>query len=610
MRFCGAAGWAVGLAVVSCVQGIVRAGEGPPERAESGYSRYERDSIRIALERGRAVLEQHPEGQLIERVEVVALEVLEPRDVPPLNFAWGFLNWFHVTTRPSVLRREVLPPVGSAWNQALVDETARNLRSLPQLSMVLCVPVRGSAPGRVRLLVITKDVWSLRLNSDWRIAGGRLERVLLQPTEENLWGSHQVVAGQFQLDLAAYSLGARYQLPRIDSSRIGLTTDANLLINRSTGEPEGSFGSFSYGQPLYSTLAEWSWNVSAGWRSEVTRRFCAPGGVVRCAADGVVAGFDATATPGADLIPWQYRTDRVSGSESITRSFGSLAKHDFTLAFEVQREHYRTYDLAGVAPAAADEFARDAVPVSDTRVGPTLTWHAYSTRFLRVKDLNTLGLQEDYRIGHELIVQVLPVARAVGSSRDYVAVRASAGYTWPFGDGLARAYVESQTELATDGSVPDASFDGGLRIATPSFAVGRLVFDGYALDRFHNYLNAKSTLGGDGRLRGYPTQAFVGKDVVAYSVELRTRPLELWSVELGAAAFYDAGDAFDTLGDLRPKQSAGGGLRVLFPQLDRVVMRADWGVPLTPGYLRGGFPGDIIVTFRQAFAMPTVPTLW
>ncbi len=610
MRRVGPAFLAASLAVALVAPGSAHAGEGPPARVAGGYSRYELDSIRTALARTGTSVEDQPEGQVVEAVDVVPLEVLEDRDVPPLKFAWGFLNWFHSVTRPSIVRREVLIEVGAAWSQALVDETARNLRALPQLSTVLCLATRGSAPGRVRLLVVTKDVWSLRLNSDWRFSGGRLERLALQPTEENILGSHQLVAAQLQLDLAAYSLGARYQLPRIDTSYVGLATEANVIVSRTSGQPEGSFGGFSYGQPLYSTLAEWSWTASMSWRNDVKRRFCSPGGAVRCAADGLVAGFDATSTPGHDAIPWEYRRDLVSGSEAVTRSFGSVAKNDFTLAVEVDRARYRTYDPGDVAPAAAQEFARKVVPVSDTRVGPTVAWHAYSTKYLRVKDLNSLGLQEDYRIGHELLVKLGPVARALGSSRDYVAIRTAAAYTIPLGDGLARAWFESDASFATDGGVPDAALDGGLRIATPSFLVGRLVLDGYVQNRFRNYLNAQSSLGGEGRLRGYPTQAFVGKDVVAYSAELRSKPLEFWSVELGAAAFYDAGDAFDGFSDLHPKQSAGGGLRMLFPQLDRVVMRVDWGVPLTPGFYKGGFPGDIVVTFRQAFAMPTVPTLW
>jgi outer membrane protein assembly factor BamA len=142
-------------------------------------------------------------------------------------------------------------------------------------------------------------------------------------------------------------------------------------------------------------------------------------------------------------------------------------------------------------------------------------------------------------------------------------------------------------------------------VHTPRFALGRLVFDALLLRRYRNYLNKLTELGGEGRLRGYTTGEFIGQDVLAANLELRTRPVEIWSVQLAGAAFFDVGDAFEGFEDLRIKQSAGFGVRFLFPQLGRTVMRADWGFPLTRGYMeRDSFPGDIVLTFRQAFAMP------
>jgi hypothetical protein len=42
----------------------------------------------------------------------------------------------------------------------------------------------------------------------------------------------------------------------------------------------------------------------------------------------------------------------------------------------------------------------------------------------------------------------------------------------------------------------------------------------------------------------------------------------------------------------------------LFPEFDRIVFRADWGFPLSPGYAT--FPGAFFVSFAQAFPMPAV----
>jgi hypothetical protein len=560
------------------------------------YSRYEQDSIRAAVAKVKATVDPSPQGKVIEDIEIVTLDVFEPRDFIP-EFVRGLVNWFHVTSRPYTIEREVLMPKGSRYDQARVDETARNLRALRQLSLVLCVPIHGSAPDRVKLLVITKDVWSLRLNSDYRIAGGRLEYLLLQPSEENFFGTHQSLSAIFSLDPGRYSFGGRYTIPRLAGSRIRAVVDGNVLISRAEGRPEGSYGSFTYGQPLYSTEAKWAWGAQVSWRYEITRRN----------VGGQLSSFDAEATPFEDNIPYQYRSDLLSGNYEVTRSFGSRDKYDLALGVSASRKVYRTGDLSAFDPAAQAEFISTAIPVSDTQVGPYVELHARSTRYVTVLDLNTLGLQEDFLIGHDAYLRLIPVTTALNSSRNFLGVYAAAAYTVPFGDGVARAFIESTTEIAAD-SLPDASIEVGGRIATPRTPIGRLHFDARMLHRYRNYLNTRSVLGGDTRLRGYPTRSFIGKDLIAATLEFRSRAVQILGCQLGGAAFFDAGDAFDGFADLRLKQSAGFGVRILFPQLDRVVVRADWGFPLTRGVVPpSSFPGDIVVTFRQAFPMPVLP---
>ena len=242
-----------------------------PDERRDAYSPYERATIDAGVKKLGAAVEPHPEGKVIEGIDIITLDVFERRDPLPAFFM-PIANWFHATTRRYVIEREVLLAPGQRWDQALVDETARNLRGLPQLSLVLCVPVRGGAPGRVRLLVITKDVWSLRLNSDYLIAGGRLQYLLLQPSEENLVGSHQQILGNFVLDPATISLGGTYVVPRLSGSRVRATVSASAIINRATGKAEGSFGSLTYGQPLYATSAKWAWGGSVSWDERIARR--------------------------------------------------------------------------------------------------------------------------------------------------------------------------------------------------------------------------------------------------------------------------------------------------------------------------------------------------
>jgi hypothetical protein len=257
------------------------------------------------------------------------------------------------------------------------------------------------------------------------------------------------------------------------------------------------------------------------------------------------------------------------------------------------------------------------MPVSDTQIGPYVEYHDYSARFVDVLDFETLALTENFRRGHEILIHVAPVTTALRSSRDFVNILVSAAYTVPLGDGLVRGVAQASTEISTtphppanQGRFPDASVEGGLRIVTPRFGLGRLVLDAHVLDRLSDYLNARSSLGGDSRLRGYPSDAFVGKKFVTANLEYRSRDFEIFSVDFAAAAFFDTGDAVDDFSKIRLKHSVGFGTRIEFPQLERVVMRIDWGFPLTlgPGLPTSPWPGDVVVTFGQAFGVPQVPT--
>jgi hypothetical protein len=556
--------------------------------AQARYSAYERQTIEAMLHHDGARIDPKPEGKRIRRIDIVTLPVFEKRDPVP-----KFFNVFHVTSRKRVIRRELLFRAGQPYQQALVDESARNLRALPQLSLVLLVPLEDPRPNSVDVVVITKDVWSLRLNSNFGVAGGQLTFLVLQPSEINWFGTHTSVSALFILKPDTYSLGGEFTDPRVAGSRIEADLNGNVIVNRATGRAEGSFGDFYYGQPLYSLETKWAWDAQVAWRTEITRLY-----------EGLTERtYDAPATPENDAIPYEYSTDVWYGAYEVTRSFGHGFKNDLTFGLEVYRQAYRARDLSGFDPRAAHEFVSTQVPVSDTRLSPYVQLDAHSAAFLRVLDFNTLGLQEDYKLGPEAILRLFPAAHALGSTRNLLGSFAAVSYTAPFGNGLARVLAQSTIQLSTP-EKSDVLFGLGARVVTPELGFGRLVYDGSLEDHYKNYFNQRYELGGNTRLRGYPDNAFLGEDLVASTLEFRSRPVDILTAELGGALFYDAGDAFDGFRNMALKTDAGFGVRILFPQLDRIVFRADWGFPLTPGY--NTFPGAIYFTFGQAFPMPEV----
>ena len=524
-----------------------------PTSSATEYSKYEKETIARAVDATHSKLDLAPQGKIIEGIETLRLDVLEDRDPIPER-AIGIptrrvLNSIHATTRDSIVRREMLLHVGDAYDQITIDETARNMRGrMPvQVSIVLIVATEGTTRDKVKLLVITKDVWSLRLSYDLAITQGGLENLLIVPQETNLFGLQHTASTNFQLQPEAYTLGIGYKVPRFGTTWVGASAGASITVNRRDGRPEGSAMSVSVGQGLYSTRTEWAWSAAAGYANGVSRRY----------VNAAVGLFNSSSTPNlADNIPTQYKTATRSASVGVTRSFGW-----------------------GFLPRGED------------RVYPALSWATFSNDYLRTLDINTLALQEDYRLGHDFSASIYPVSKALGSTRDLVGVSARAGYSIPIADGLAGASVSTFAENE-DGQIMDASVSGSFGAVTPRLGFGRLVMNTSFVNRYKNYLRGRTILGGDDRLRGYPSNFFFGKDAVFYNIELRTTSVEILTAAFGAVAFFDAGDAAQGFDMLHAKQSVGVGLRTLLPQLNRVVARFDLAFPLK----RGPFPEQGIAT--------------
>lgn len=553
----------------------------PPEVLSS----LERSVVAEALAHYGYERDPAPEGKWIEAVDVYALEVFDDRDPVP-----NFLNVFHVTSRPHVIERELLVSVGDRYDAGLVRESERNMRLLRQVSLVVLIAARGSRPDRVRLVAIVKDVWSLRLNSSFGAGAGALDFLLINPAEENLFGTHTSIGLLYLLERDRQSFGARYVNRRLGGSRLFLGAQATVAFNRDTGEGEGSTGQLIFERPLYSQRSEWGYASRVAWLEEVTRRY----------VGGDIRPFDF----GTERLPQIYHTDRQAAEYFGVRSFGLETKYNFTFGLEIDRRRYTTIDQERFSPEARAAFEREILPVSDTRVSPFVQLQTFSTRFLRTLELETLGLQEDYRLGHDVLVRAHAASRRVGSTRDLVGVLSDVAYTLPLGDGLARALVSSDITVGNDGK-NDALFWAQGRVATPSIALGRLHVDGLYATRYEDYLNAPPfALGGNNRLRGYLFDEFQGRDVFVANAEFRTRSIDVLSAQLGGAIFYDLGDAADELAPSSLKQGAGVGARFLFPQADRIVLRVDWAMPLSDS--GDALPGSFFATFGQAFAMPLV----
>ncbi len=562
-----------------------------------------------------------PEGKRIESVVIRRLSVFDEDDPIP-----DFVNWFHSQTREHVIRRELLFQAGESYDPERVAETIRNLQLFRQFGVVVVVPLRGSGPDSVRVVVIVRDVWSLRLNFQFEGTPTNISGLFVNPIEENLFGTRAQIGGVFQLYPDRYSFGGLAGYPRIAGSKVDAFAYSGVHFNLETGESEGSFGTLSLYQNLVSLADRWGFLVGTAWSIEQTRVLTDSGVHVDYgfpAIGSVLPGVRPTKRSGEEPgistrilvnpvlshgIPIEYSSSVVRGGGEVTRSFGQQTKYIVTWGIEANRRKFEARRPAGATPQDFQQFVQEELPVSDTRVSPFVQLEHKTTRYLATRDVETLELQESFSLGQTAALRVYPALRDLASSRDLLGTVSWLGYTWPLGNGFLRAIGSSSIEQA-DAARHQASAQAALRVVSPRLRFARFVLDTALVSTYHNYLNRKLVLGGESRPRGYVPFVFRGPSGFAGSVELRSFAINILSARVGGVAFYDVGGVGPQVSSVTLHQSVGVGARVLFPQINRACFRLDWAAPLTPGFGRfpdRPLPGGVFFTFGQAFDLPKV----
>src|SRR5690606_38327930 len=158
-----------------------------------------------------------------------------------------------------------------------------------------------------------------------------------------------------------------------------------------------------------------------------------------------------------------FDTERLAGEYELTRSFGSVNKTNVSFGIEADRRLYRAPDdIVSFSPDVIGVFERVVLPTSDTRISPFAQVRAYSTRFHRLLNVETLSLQEDFMLGHDTLLRVFPAAEGFGSSRSLLGVEWGAAYTFALATGLTRFKARARIELAGSNR-NDVEFEAGAR---------------------------------------------------------------------------------------------------------------------------------------------------
>jgi len=520
---------------------------------------------------------------------VASEDVVAPSDPYP-----QLLNVFHARTREQVIRREVLLEPGAPYVSSLAQETARNLRKLGIFAVVRVVPVQGSTPDAVSLLIITKDLWSLRLNQDFQAVGTLVQYLRLQATEQNFLGLDKKVAVDFLLRRDSLSLGQTYVDRRVGGSRWYLSETASLIFGRESGELEGTRGSVLLTRPLYALETPWGLQTQVTWRMQPIRVF---------------RGADIWALPYPEggTVPYVYDARELGGSSVYLRSWGSRYKLDTGVGLGAYHRRYGAPPESGLDEARREWLRENHLPRGEDATYVLAYARAWETRYEVMRDVDSYALSEDFQVGPSVTASARYAPALLARAGNFAEVGLTARYRVRLGDALSALVAAASVRRVLGG-------EGGARWTNRRWAVeaeqvfpkvlgGRFVVRGL-LDVNRDDLNERVLLlGGGNGLRGARPEAYSGKRSALLNVEYRTRPLILYTVHLGGVLFYDAGSAFDEAPSF--VHSVGVGLRLLFPQFNTYPFRLDFGYVLNddrpPFGGRFSFSGGQVTEFRPGF---------
>jgi hypothetical protein len=513
---------------------------------------------------GRAVVAD-PVGRKIEDVVVKTEEIFIKEDLWPT-----FLNIFHRVTRERIARQEVLLQPGETWDKARAEETERNIRRIFAFALAKVVALEGDNGGVV-LLVVTRDRWSLRLNSEFNLVGPLLQYLRLFPTEQNFLGLNQQIALDFILRLDYFSIGEFFQDRRLFGTRLYFGETASIVFNRQTAIPEGTAGNVIFGLPLSSLDQTWAATVQGTWLVRRRRIFQGP--------NIVGLRYPSNEAP-TDLVPYVFdqREGQVEASGALR--FGKSWKLDLQGSLGFFTHRYTAPTDEGLTDEQAAWLADNWLPRSEYATYLYTEANLYPVKYEVLRNVDTFELSEDYRLG-----PLFKVAARWGlprplSTDHFLELGATALYRAHFHGDLLSLAAGGQVRFQVGGPPINQQLAVEFLNYSPPFWEGRFVTRFVAQWRWNDRDNRRSQLGGGNGLRGAAPETYLGRNFFLTNVEYRTRSFEIKTVYVGFLLFWDAGTAWTPGETLAVTNTLGMGIRILLPQFNQETIRIDFGVVL------------------------------
>jgi outer membrane protein assembly factor BamA len=465
------------------------------------------------------------QGRIIRRIDIVRKNVFDDQIERSDLFIYRWANALHVITREGVIRRELLFSAGDSLDAERVLESQRNIR-LTELIEDVDVEAIPVGDDSVDLRIVSSDLWTTKLSPMFETGGGN-SKIGLLFAEKNFLGGGRLIETTAQAGTDQDGFSILYRDRRVGGSRIA----AGVGYSDFTYERQYSA---QIDKPRYALSVHSRFN--AGYAHD----------------EGTTRLFDA----GEEYFRYRYNRDDVHAEAAYT--FGTRSSIDLVAAYDYAGSVYRR--------DAADTSLSHAIPSDEVLSYPSLGVGVAYSRYGVERYLDEAGTPEDLTYGATVRVMTGRSSKRLGA--DYggwinaVAARFLA-------KPLPRLIVGASDAVSWQENGGDSrrihhTTEGFAYIKTGGTQV--LAMHGLADFAWRERPSYQLLLGGDNGLRGYKYYRLSGDRMALANVEYRFYvPVEILSVRLGGAAFFDCGNVWrtgETIDLSQLKSDIGIGLRL------------------------------------------------
>ena len=507
------------------------------------------------------------DGKIIKEININIKDIFD--DDGKLGFVYKTANRLKVSTKEYVVQQELFFKVGEKYNDFLVRESERELRSKKFLNKVEIHGVLNT-DDTVTINVQVQETWTLIPEVSYSSSNGSKHQAI-GVSESDIFGVGK------RLEILNRKVDNRRTLETVweDPRFMGTKT---RILGAHFQRDDGDNTLFVFGQP-YRTLADkQSWDVD-GEVGNLIGRLYKNGDeryIYRLKSNNFNAAYSI-----AQGDPKQLVTRYSLGISQIDEQFKQASISDF--------------DILNLNPKVVSNKLEE-LPDNRKFLGPTIGFQSIQPDYISMNYIDRFDRVEDYNLGNESLFSVFLAPETIGSTRNALLINGNRSFGYKFSNNSfsrIEGGISSRVEKnSADNSIlrGEAKFFNvigsyyinNIFLGKHTFA-SSLSFDyGNDLDNDREFL-----LGGDNGIRGYKAKGLSGDKRLVFNIEDRIHMAEdVFKIfSIGSAVFMDIGastnDPFNRLFGNDVYSDVGVGLRVGFPRSSGGgILRFDIAFPL------------------------------